>query len=339
MKAVRYGRYGAAEVLELAEVPDPEPGPGEVLVEVHAASVNPVDWKIRSGLLRGLFEVRFPVIPGRDGAGVVAAAAGDVAGIGAGDEVCFIAGHGGQGSYAEKIVLAAGSLAPKAAGLSFAEAAAFPLAGMTAWAALVDAAPVEPGMKVLIHGGGGGVGGIAIQLARHLGAGTVAATCSAANVERVMALGADRAIAYDREDFADSIADQDLVFDTQGGEVHRKSYPVLRKGGTLVWITAGPVEDLSRTLRRHRRPGAGQARSRRPAPARRARRPGRGPARGRSRHGARRGRRRPPHQRERTRARQDRAEGPVTAAGGRLPPAAAGMGDRTGAIQAMIPGS
>ena len=245
MKAVRYGRYGAAEVLELVEVPDPEPGPGEVLVEIHAASVNPVDWKIRSGLLRGLFDVRFPAIPGRDGAGVVTAVADDVAGIGAGDEVCFIAGHGGQGSYAGKIVLAADSLAPKPAGLSFAEAAAFPLAGMTAWAALVDAAPVEPGMKVLIHGGGGGVGGIAIQLARHLGAGTVAATCSAANVERVMALGADRAIAYDREDFADAIADQDLVFDTQGGEVHRKSYRVLRKGGTLVWITAGPVEDLS----------------------------------------------------------------------------------------------
>lgn len=245
MKAVRYGRYGAAEILELAEVPDPEPGPGEVLVEVHAASVNPVDWKIRSGLLRGLFGVRFPAIPGRDGAGVVAAVAGDVAGVGAGDEVCFIAGHGGQGSYAEKIVLAADGLALKPAGLSFAEAAAFPLAGMTAWAALVDAAPVEPGMRVLIHGGGGGVGGIAIQLARHLGAGTVAATCSAANVERVMALGADRAIAYDREDFADAIAGQDLVFDTQGGEVHRKSYQVLRKGGTLVWITAGPVEDLS----------------------------------------------------------------------------------------------
>lgn len=245
MKAVRYGRYGAAEVLELVEVPDPEPSPGEVLVEIHAASVNPVDWKIRSGLLSRLFEVRFPAIPGRDGAGVVAAVAGDVASIGAGDEVCFIAGHGGQGSYAEKIVLAADGLAPKPAGLSFAEAAAFPLAGMTAWAALVDAAPVEPGMKVLIHGGGGGVGGIAIQLARHLGAGIVAATCSAANVERVMALGADRAIAYDREDFADAIADQDLVFDTQGGEVHRKSYRVLRKGGTLVWITAGPVEDLS----------------------------------------------------------------------------------------------
>ena len=314
MKAVRYGRYGAAEVLELAEVPDPEPGPGEVLVEIHAASVNPVDWKIRSGLLRGLFEARFPVIPGRDGAGVVAAVTGDAAGIGAGDEVCFIAGHGGQGSYAEKIVLAADGLALKPAGLSFAEAAAFPLAGMTAWAALVDAAPVEPGMKVLIHGGGGGVGGIAIQLARHLGAGTVAATCSAANVERVTALGADRAIAYDREDFADAVADQDLVFDTQGGEVHRKSYRVLRRGGTLVWITAGPVEDLSArygviAVQARVRPDPDGLRRLAELVARR-----RGPARCRPRHGARRCRRSPSHQRERTRARQDRAAGPVRGA-------------------------
>ncbi len=249
MKAIQYSDYGDAEILDLVDMPDPEPGPGQVLVEIHAASVNPVDWKIRSGLLRRFFEVEFPVIPGRDGAGVVAAVANDAADVAVGDEVCFIARHMGQGSYAEKIVLDAESVVSKPANVSFAEAAAFPLAGMTAWAALVDTAPVEPGMKVLIHGGSGGVGGIAIQLARHRGAGEITATCSAANADQVIALGADRAIAYDQQDFAAAIDDQDLVFDTCGGEVHRKSYEVLRKGGTLVWITAQPIEDLSERYR------------------------------------------------------------------------------------------
>ena len=224
MKAIQYSDYGDAEILDLVDMPDPEPGPGQVLVEIHAASVNPVDWKIRSGLLRRFFEVEFPVI--RDGAGVVAAVANDAADVAVGDEVCFIARHMGQGSYAEKIVLDAESVVSKPANVSFAEAAAFPLAGMTAWAALVDTAPVEPGMKVLIHGGSGGVGGIAIQLARHRGAGEITATCSAANADQVIALGADRAIAYDQQDFAAAIDDQDLVFDTCGGEVHRKSSPI-----------------------------------------------------------------------------------------------------------------
>ena len=245
MKAMQYTAYGAADVMQMAETADPELGPGQVLVDIHAASVNPVDWKIRSGAMRQFFDVEFPVVPGRDGAGVVAAIAPDVTDVALGDEVCFIAGHMGQGTYAERIVLDAAAVAPKPANVSFAEAAAFPLAGMTAWAALVKTAPVELGTKVLIHSGSGGVGGIAIQLAKHHEASHITATCSAANVDYVLSLGADRAIAYDQEDFAETVTDCDLVFDTFGGDVHKRSYETLRMGGTLVWITALPVHDLS----------------------------------------------------------------------------------------------
>ena len=245
MKAMQYTVYGDADVMSLADVADPEPGPGQILIDIHAASVNPVDWKIRSGAMRQFFDVEFPVVPGRDGAGVVAAAAPDVSDVAVGDPVCFIAGHMGQGTYAERIVLDAAAVAPKPANISFAEAAAFPLAGMTAWAALVNTAPVDLGAKVLIHSGSGGVGGIAIQLAKHHEAGHITATCSAANVDYVVSLGADRAIAYDQEDFAETVTDCDLVFDTFGGEVHKRSYEVMRMGGTLVWITALPVQDLS----------------------------------------------------------------------------------------------
>jgi NADPH:quinone reductase-like Zn-dependent oxidoreductase len=245
MKAMQYTEYGDADVMRMAEVADPEPGPGQILIDIHAASVNPVDWKIRSGAMRQFFDVEFPVVPGRDGAGIVAAAGPDVSDVAVGDEVCFIAGHLGQGTYAERIVLDAAAVAPKPANISFAEAAAFPLAGMTAWAALVNTAPVELGAKVLIHSGSGGVGGIAIQLAKHSEAGHITATCSAANVDYVLGLGANRAIAYDAEDFAETVTDCDLVFDTFGGDIHKRSYEVMRMGGTLVWITALPVQDLS----------------------------------------------------------------------------------------------
>lgn len=243
MRVIRYGKFGGPEVLELVEVPDPIPGPGEVVVDVHAASVNPVDWKIRTGAMERYFKTAFPVIPGRDGAGVVAALGPGVAAWKVGDAASFIAGHMGQGTYAEKIALKTDRLVAKPAALGFAEAAAYPLAGLTAWMALVATAPVEPGMAVLVHGGAGGVGGIAVQIARHRGA-RVIATASAANADYVRSLGAERVVAYDREDFARVLNGLDIVFDTVGGEVHRRSYGVLKKGGTLVWITAEPVTDL-----------------------------------------------------------------------------------------------
>jgi NADPH:quinone reductase-like Zn-dependent oxidoreductase len=243
MRAIRYETFGGPEVLDLVEAPDPVAGPGEVVVDVHAASVNPVDWKIRTGAMERYFKTAFPVIPGRDGAGVVAALGAGAAPWKVGDAVSFIAGHMGQGSYAEKIALKADRLIAKPAALGFAEAAAYPLAGLTAWMALVATAPVERGMRVLVHAGAGGVGGIAVQIARHRGA-RVVATASAANADYVKSLGAERVVAYDREDFAQALSSLDLVFDTMGGEVHRRSYGVLKKGGTLVWITAEPVVDL-----------------------------------------------------------------------------------------------
>jgi len=244
VKAIRYDHYGGPEVLDYAEVAEPEPGPGEVLVDMRAASVNPVDWKIRAGLLQKFFPMEMPVIPGRDGSGIVAALGDGVTGWQVGDAACFVAGRTNRGTCAQRAAIDAGLLIAKPARVGHDEAAAFPLAGLTAWTALVETADVRRSQRVLIHAGAGGVGGIAIQLARHLGA-EVAATCSAANLDYVRRLGADPAIAYDREDFATRLDDYDVVLDSIGGAVHRRSYEVLKPGGTLVYLIADPIEDLS----------------------------------------------------------------------------------------------
>lgn len=253
MKAIRFARFGGPEVLEYVDAPDPRPGAGEVLIEVRAASVIPGDWKLRAGRLRDLYPVALPTIPGRDGAGVVAALGPGVDYARPGDEVCFVAQHVEQGSYAERIVRDAGSIVPKPPNLSFVEAAALMHAGVCAWIALVETAAVGAGTKLLVHGGAGAIGGIAVQLARHLGA-RVAATCRAADRAHLRALGADPVVAYDREAFDETLEGYDAVLDPVGGEVHRRSYRVLRPGGVLVWLIAAPIEDLSerygvRTLR------------------------------------------------------------------------------------------
>lgn len=242
-KAVLFRRYGGPEVLEYAELPEPVAAAGEALVEVRACSVNPVDWKLRAGLLQKFFPLEFPAVAGRDGAGVIAALEGDARGFAVGDEVCFIAARG-RGCCAERIAIGTDRLARKPARIDFAQAAAFPLAGATAWIAIAEAGAVKPGMNVLVHAGAGGVGGMAIQIARHLGA-SVAATCSAANADYVRGLGASTVVAYDREDFTALGPVFDVVLDSIGGEVHRRSYEVLRKGGTLVYVVAQPIEDLS----------------------------------------------------------------------------------------------
>ena len=240
MKAVHFSEYGGPEVLRYGELPDPEPAPDRVLIAVHAAAVAPGDALVRAGKLRHLFPQTFPAIPGRDGSGVVVAAGRAADFARAGEEVVFKAGHVEPGSHAELIARPRAMVAPKPAAVGHVEAAAGIHAGTCAWIALVREAGLEAGMKVLIQGGAGAIGGLAIQLARHLGAAPIAATCRRVNCGYVRSLGADIAIAYDEEDFRDRIDGCDVVLDLVGGEVHDGSYEVIRPGGVLTWLIAEP---------------------------------------------------------------------------------------------------
>lgn len=239
--AIQFSNYGPPEVLSARRVAMPLPGAGEVSIAVHAASVNPIDWKVRAGLLSQVFPVAFPMTTGRDGAGIVTAVGDGVDGAMIGQRVCFLASRG-VGTWAEQIVLPATLAVPFPETLSFVDAAALPLAGLSAWAALVTEAHLGPGMRVLIHAAAGGVGTLAVQIARDRGA-QVYATCSSGNVDYVRALGVDEAIAYDRERFDERLSGLDVVFDPIGGEVHDRSYAVLREGGTLACLTAAPFTD------------------------------------------------------------------------------------------------
>jgi NADPH:quinone reductase-like Zn-dependent oxidoreductase len=241
--AVVYDTYGGPEVLKLRSIPAPQPAHGEVLVEVRAASINPVDWKVRSGMLQKFFQVSFPTITGRDGAGeVIEAAAGADASL-LGKRVCFMAQRG-AGTWSQKIALQAPLAIQIPPSISYERAAALPLAGVSAWVGLVQTADVKPGMRVLIHAAAGGVGSMAVQIARLRGA-EVLATCSQSNVEFVRALGAQEVFAYDRTAFEEHARDVDVVFDVIGGDVHRRSYPVLKRGGIIVALAAAPFEDQS----------------------------------------------------------------------------------------------
>lgn len=247
MRAIQYDRFGGPEVLYLADVPPATPGPGEVQVALHAASVIPGDCKLRSGLLRDHFDVTFPKIPGRDGAGVVTALGEGVADFAIGDRVCVVAPHTEPGTYAEIIVRPADNVVPLPPGLDFAAGAALMHAGVCAWLCLVQTAAVAAGMRVLVHGGAGAIGGLAVQLARHLGA-HVSATCRSSNVAYVQELGAHRVIAYDREDFAKHLAGMDVVLDLVGGATHARSYEVIRPGGHMVCLITTSFENRSAEL-------------------------------------------------------------------------------------------
>jgi NADPH:quinone reductase-like Zn-dependent oxidoreductase len=241
MKAVLFEKHGGPEVLHLGEVPDPAAGPGEVVVDIHAASVNAADYKVRQGggAYRG-GNVKLPHILGRDFSGVVSALGPGVTDFALGDEVFGVCDQGMEGAYAEKIAIKAAILAKKPARLGHPEAAALALTGITALWALEDTAKLRAGETMLIQGGAGGVAGFGIQLAKHLGA-TVITTASARNHDYVRRLGADRVIDYNKEDFTKAISDCDVVFDTVGGEVQVRSYEVLKPGGRLVWIAPAPA--------------------------------------------------------------------------------------------------
>jgi len=239
--AIRFSDYGGPEVLSAERIPAPQPAAGEVLVDVHAASVNPIDWKVRAGLLRKVFPSQFPTITGRDGAGIVSATGPGVDAALAGRRVCFLAPRG-VGTWAEQIVLPAPLAVPIPDALSFEVAAALPLAGISAWAALVTAAQIAPGMRVLIHAAAGGVGSFAVQIARDRGA-HIAATCSEPNAGYVRGLGAEEVVFYEHEKFEEKLSGLDVVLDSLGGDIHRRSYLVLRKGGFLACLSAAPYED------------------------------------------------------------------------------------------------
>ena len=242
MKAIRFDRFGGPEELRLVDLPDPAPGPREVLIEVRAVSVVPGDCKLRQGLLTGYFPVAPPKVPGRDGAGIVKAVGADVADFSPGDRVCFTCRHVDQGSYAQLACRPERDVVDMPDGLDFVEAAAIMHAGVCAYIAVVETAAVKSGDRVLVHAAAGAIGGMAVQICKHLGA-EVTGTCSARNAEHVRSLGADRIIAYDRTDFGEVVSDQDAVVDLVGGDVHARSRAVLRPGGMLVWLIALPFED------------------------------------------------------------------------------------------------
>jgi NADPH:quinone reductase-like Zn-dependent oxidoreductase len=234
MRAVSQQTFGDPNVLHTVEVPEPTPLPSEVLVRVHAASVNPVDAMVRSGMFPLLGEP--PFILGWDVSGVVEEVVPGVTRFAVGDEVYGMPFFPRAGNaYAEYVAVPSRQLAGKPAALDHEHAAALPLAGLTAWQALVDTADVQPGQRVLIHAGGGGVGHLAVQIAKARGA-HVVATASGPKRDFVLGLGADEVIDYRAVDITEAIQGMDVVLDTVGGPVGRQSIDVLRPGGLLVTI-------------------------------------------------------------------------------------------------------
>ena len=237
MKAVLLMNHGGPEMLRYGEAPDPTAGPGEILVDIHAASLNAADYKVRLG--GSGYSIKFPHILGRDFSGVVSAVGASVTDLAIGDAVFGVTDQGIEGAYAERIAIKAALVAKKPDRLSHSEAAAMGLISLTALWAVDDTAQLKAGETILIQGGAGGVAGFAIQLAKYLGA-KVITTASAANHDYVRRLGADRVIDYNVEDFSTALADCDVVFDTVGGDVRARSYVVLKPGGRLVWIAPAP---------------------------------------------------------------------------------------------------
>jgi NADPH:quinone reductase-like Zn-dependent oxidoreductase len=235
MSAVRISRFGGPDVLQVDEVPRPEPGPGELLVRVHAAAINPVDTGVRAGHAQDLAGARLPYIPGYDLSGVVTEVGEGVTRFAPGDEVFAMLHLRRGGAYAEYAIVKDAEAAAKPASASHAEAASLPLVALTVWQAFFDTADLQSGQTVLIHAGAGGVGSAAIQIAKWRGA-RVIATASERNHDFMRSLGADVVIDYTTQRFEDIARDVDVVLDPIGGETQVRSLGTLREGGILVGL-------------------------------------------------------------------------------------------------------
>jgi len=238
MKAIVIEQYGGAEELVEKSLPKPVIQDNQVLIEMRATSINPIDWKVREGYMKEMIPFEFPLILGWDAAGVVSEVGSNVTNFKVGDEV-FARPAMASGTYSEYVAVEEELVALKPKNLSFEEAASVPLAGLTAWQCLVDFGQIKEGDKVLIHAGSGGVGSFGIQIAKSFGA-HVISTASGKNEAFLKELGVDEFINYETTDFTEVVQDVDLVVDTMGGEILDKSQSVIKKGGRLVSITGQP---------------------------------------------------------------------------------------------------
>jgi NADPH:quinone reductase-like Zn-dependent oxidoreductase len=258
VKAAFIEHFGGPDVLHYGDLPDPVAGPGQIVVDVVAASVNGADWRVRAGLYA---EAKFPLVLGRDFSGTVAARGAGVDDLKVGDAVFGVLEPGREGAYAEKLAITAAIVAKKPGALSHGDAAALALTGLTAIVSLETTLKLKRGETIFISGGAGGVATIAIQLAKHIGA-RVITTTSAANLDYVRGLGADEVIDYDAQDFTRIVKGCDASFDTVGGDVAQQTFAVLRPGGRAAFIASGmqapkPDRDDVTSLR----PAVGRARA------------------------------------------------------------------------------
>jgi len=247
VKAFIVDRYGSPDRVQSSEVPEPEMREDDVLIEIHAAGVNPLDSKIRSGEFKRILPYRLPLILGNELAGVVVRVGPRVRRFKPGDEVYARPDKSRIGTFAQVIAVSEEDLAIKPRNLTMEEAASIPLVGLTAWQALIETAKLRKGQKVLIHAGSGGVGTFAIQLAKHVGA-TVATTTSSANIDLVRRLGADIVIDYRKEAFENILRDCDVVLNSLDADTLRKSLRVLKPGGKLISISGPPDPAFARQL-------------------------------------------------------------------------------------------
>jgi NADPH:quinone reductase-like Zn-dependent oxidoreductase len=247
MRSAQINRYGGSAVIEISQnTPELTLSSGKVLVSIKAAGVNPVDWKIREGYFQQMIPLQFPFTLGMDFSGVIIQVGEGVSSdFKQGDEVYGQAGvvTGGSGAFAEMALAKTESITNKSKRLSYVEAAALPLVGVSAWRALVENIGLSKGQRILIHGGAGGIGSIAIQLAKNLGA-YVATTASVNDKVFVQELGADQVIDYKSQNFEDLLHDYDSVFDTVGGETYKRSFRVLKKGGIIISMLEQPNSEL-----------------------------------------------------------------------------------------------